>query len=1040
MNSRLLSFAILALSVLAPGAARAVCQPQPECEANNTPPTVTLTSPSNGATTTAPGTFTLSANAVDDSAVDSVEFFSNNVSVGVDSSAPYSMLLSGLAAGSYQLKAKATDDTGKTASSTIATVTVTVPSNAPPTVSLTSPSNGATGAAPASFTLSATAADSDGSIASVKFLNGASILATDTSYPYSFSWTSVAAGTYSITAVATDNGGATTTSSSATVTVSAASNASPTIALTAPGNGNAFSTSTPFTLSATAPDSDVSLADVKFYIAGGFVAPVSAAPYTYSYSTATPGSYAISAVATDNAGSSTTSSTATVTVTAPGMVSETRRYVYDAQQRLCKTINPESGATVIDYDAAGNIAWTADGLNLPSTTSCDRNLVNAAEKTTRTYDDLNRVTQVTTPGGTANVARTYYADGQVNTLTAANPGGANVVTTYTYNKRRLLTSERQLNGTTDYTVAYGYSANGHLSAIGYPDNEQVTYSPDALGRPTQVVGTSATYATAIVYYPNGAMSSFKYGPGGAGSVQHSMIQNARQLPSRSQDMKGTTAIVDDTYTYDANGNVSEIWDRAQNLDRQMTYDGLDRLRVAVSDNLATSTPNDGPWGVGTYSYDALDNLRTADQTQGARTYRYNYDTTTWRLTGINNAAGTSVFTFGYDSRGNVINKSGQLFAFDASNRMSSAATISGTAGNQTYRYDGLGRRVQTTDPATGTPPTQPTTFYVYSREGQILYASEARNSVNRSYIYLNGSQIATRTKAWAPVNTVTVRYQMTDALGSPVASIQSNNQISTIQRTAYTPWGEATPSVDGSGYTGHVMDANTGLTYMQQRYYDAQVGRFASTDPAESEFNRFNYAANNPYRFKDVDGRAACPGVTDGSCIRSDTFNEENFNVKSGVASTELESAFLASQSSVAVPLGHEEKMGFIVVKDGSLQFVPAASPTAGTDGHAHTIGATNPEGMVAVTHGHIDESDDPDVLPSDGLVDKVGGIGDARPLLASTPKPVATVSQNRVGVHELVNGQLQFRMIQGSMTTHELEQIQANLNFQQSFFNAPAH
>lgn len=64
------------------------------------------------------------------------------------------------------------------------------------------------------------------------------------------------------------------------------------------------------------------------------------------------------------------------------------------------------------------------------------------------------------------------------------------------------------------------------------------------------------------------------------------------------------------------------------------------------------------------------------------------------------------------------------------------------------------------------------------------------------------------------------------------------------------------------GYTGHVMDAATGLTYMQQRYYDPQVGRFLSVDPVTADgktgtnFNRYKYASNNPYKFVDPEG---CP-------------------------------------------------------------------------------------------------------------------------------------------------------------------------------------
>lgn len=92
-------------------------------------------------------------------------------------------------------------------------------SNASPTVSITSPSNGASFTAPANLTINATASDSDGSIASVQFFQGSTLLGTDTSSPYSFTWSNVAAGSYSLTARATDNAGAVTTSAAMSITV-----------------------------------------------------------------------------------------------------------------------------------------------------------------------------------------------------------------------------------------------------------------------------------------------------------------------------------------------------------------------------------------------------------------------------------------------------------------------------------------------------------------------------------------------------------------------------------------------------------------------------------------------------------------------------------------------------------------------------------------------------------------------------------------------------------------------------------------------------
>jgi hypothetical protein len=95
------------------------------------------------------------------------------------------------------------------------------PANAPPTVSLTSPIAGATFTAPATIALAATASDPENRLAKVDFYSGASWLASDTSAPFSFSWGSVAAGSYQLKAVATDAEGASTSSAIVTVTVAA---------------------------------------------------------------------------------------------------------------------------------------------------------------------------------------------------------------------------------------------------------------------------------------------------------------------------------------------------------------------------------------------------------------------------------------------------------------------------------------------------------------------------------------------------------------------------------------------------------------------------------------------------------------------------------------------------------------------------------------------------------------------------------------------------------------------------------------------------
>ncbi len=109
----------------------------------------------------------------------------------------------------------------------------------------------------------------------------------------------------------------------------------------------------------------------------------------------------------------------------------------------------------------------------------------------------------------------------------------------------------------------------------------------------------------------------------------------------------------------------------------------------------------------------------------------------------------------------------------------------------------------------------------------------------------------------------TVTYVYTDAQGTPLANADANGYITAM--FDYQPYGAQALGLtpDGIGYTGHVNDVESGLVYMQQRYYDPVIGRFLSVDPVSaysmpsSNFNRYWYANNNPYRFTDPDGRLA---------------------------------------------------------------------------------------------------------------------------------------------------------------------------------------
>jgi RHS repeat-associated protein len=281
-------------------------------------PTVSLTSPTAGQVFGAPGTIVLTANAVDvGGSISKVEFFNGATLLNTDTAAPFTFTWTNVPVGSYSLTAKATD--GSTNATTSTAVAVAVATNVAPTVSLTAPLTGTGFAAPATVTLTATAADTDGTISKVEFFNGATLIGTDTSSPYSFTWSNVATGTYSVTAKATDNSGGATTSTASSISVFTNS---PTVSLTSPAANAIFSAPGSITLSATATD-DGTIAKVEFYNGTTLLNTDTSAPYSYAWTNVAAGSYNLTAKATDNVGGYTTSAVIPVIVNALPTVSLT---------------------------------------------------------------------------------------------------------------------------------------------------------------------------------------------------------------------------------------------------------------------------------------------------------------------------------------------------------------------------------------------------------------------------------------------------------------------------------------------------------------------------------------------------------------------------------------------------------------------------------------------------------------------------------------------------------------------------------------------
>jgi hypothetical protein len=180
---------------------------------------------------------------------------------------------------------------------------VTVKGNVAPSAALTQPANGASFTAPATVSLAATASDSDGTVAKVEFFNGSASLGEDTTAPYTYDWTGVGPGSYTLTARATDNLGATTTSAARTITVTT-SNLLPSASITSPRDGATFSWHPTITIDATASDGDGSVQKVEFFRNNGAtkLGEDTSAPYSYRWKNVPSGTQRLVVKATDNRG------------------------------------------------------------------------------------------------------------------------------------------------------------------------------------------------------------------------------------------------------------------------------------------------------------------------------------------------------------------------------------------------------------------------------------------------------------------------------------------------------------------------------------------------------------------------------------------------------------------------------------------------------------------------------------------------------------------------------------------------------------------
>ncbi|MCD9125995.1 wall-associated protein [Luteimonas fraxinea] len=402
---------------------------------------------------------------------------------------------------------------------------------------------------------------------------------------------------------------------------------------------------------------------------------------------------------------------------ADGSDALSRRYVYDAYQQLCKSIEPEVGATVVDYDGAGNLVWSAAGHHeLGDPTQCSRAVAySGGRRVDRSYDARRRVLSMRFPDGLGNLDNWHTATGLLAQTVVSNAGAGTATTVYTHNKRGMIVGEAMGVGDVAWGIGYGYSANGHLATNTHSLTAlQIDYVPNGLGQATQAGG----YALGAQYYPTGALKQFAYGNG----ATHTLTQNVRGLPDRSRDVIGGATLHDDSLDYDAHGNVAAISDgRAGNRgDRTMQYDALDRLTQTVSPMFGTAA----------YGYDARDNIRSLSVSNGprARQQTYVYDGSN-KLASLQGPGGNLLSSLTYDVQGNLASKDGRTYQFDYGNRLRAVVGV------EDYRYDGHGRRVESIRGGKGI-------YSIYGHDGVLRFQRDEHRGVSNEYVYLAGSQVA----------------------------------------------------------------------------------------------------------------------------------------------------------------------------------------------------------------------------------------------------------------------------------------------------------
>ena len=305
------------------------------------------------------------------------------------------------------------------------------------------------------------------------------------------------------------------------------------------------------------------------------------------------------------------------------------------------------------------------------------------------------------------------------------------------------------------------------------------------------------------------------------------------------------------YTYDGRGNILEICtkelDTGKVTDHMLyTYTGMNQV-IREEDAVRGRTF--------TYAYDLGGNLlenkkyylvNGVEELRGTDTYTYSSG---WKdqLTSFNGKAIT------YDAMGNPLSYMGMNLTWEKGRQLKTLKK-SGTLSQ--YVYDNDGRRIQKT---VGDKVTR---FYL---DGDKIIAQKEEGGERMDFLYdEKGTPFAFEYQG-------KMYFYQTSLQGDIIGIVDSEGSQVVVYR--YDAWGEVLVSSDASGfglsqinplrYRGYYYDQETGLYYLQTRYYDPKVRRFLNADDASvltkdpeqlTEKNLYAYCDDNPVMYRDDTG------------------------------------------------------------------------------------------------------------------------------------------------------------------------------------------